>query len=119
MKKMIIMVVMMLVMVMGGMPVHAAETQDNYRKVINGIEADLAEEQDGDDTIISVKRQEYPTERVMMYEIVGTSDGEVIKVFIYINGESQEVYAISYDSDGYVLDSEVMNLADAAELYAE
>lgn len=118
MKKMIIMV-MMLVMVMGGMPVHAAETQkDNYRTVINGIEEDLAEE-DGDDTIISVKRQEYPTERVMMYEIVGTSDGEVIKMFIYINGESQEVYAISYDSDGYVLDSEVMTLADAAELYAE
>ena len=118
MKKMIIMVVMMLVMVMGGMPVHAAETQDDYRKVINGIEADIAEEED-EGKIISVERKEFPSEKVMMYEIYVECDGEIVKEFIYINGESQEVYALLYDSDNYMIDSRVMNLAEAAETYSE
>lgn len=123
MKKLVMMVVMMLVMVMGGMPVHAAEEhKDNYEIVKAGIEADIEEAkkiEDEDERIISVERKEFPSEKVMMYEIEGISDGDVVKVFIYINGESEEVYAVSHDSNGDVIDYEIMNLSEAAELYAE
>lgn len=116
--KKIVMMVLMAMLMMGGMPVKAAETVSDYDVVINGIENDIKSEED-EGKIISVERKEFPSEKVMMYEIYVKCDGEIVKEFIYINGESQEVYALLYDSDNYVIDSNVMNLAEAADTYRD
>lgn len=116
--KKIVMMVLMAMLMMGGMSVKAAETVSDYDVVKAGIENDIKSEED-EGKIISVERKEFPSEKVMMYEIYVECDGEIVKEFIYVNGESQEVYALLYDSDNYMIDSNVMNLAEAADTYRD
>lgn len=118
MKKLLVILSMVMVFACSGMNCMAASAYDNYDIIINGIEKDIAELEDEEDIdVLSVEKKEFPSEKVCVYRIkLDTIDGRY-EEFIYINGESDEVYAILYNADGEIEQSEVMTLAQAAEDY--
>ena len=95
----------------------AAEVTDDYTIVKNGVDEDIANMEEDGYILVSVDRKEVPSEKVVMWTIKAIDDDELQTGWIYVNGESQEVYAILYDEDNYVIDSSVMNLSEAADLY--
>lgn len=123
MKKMFAVVVMVFVFAMTGMTSMAAEINrqyEDYRILIEGLDKDLdALGEDEDVTYISVEKKEFPRERVCIYNVKLTSAEGDFTVHYYINGETEEVYATVFDSDGEVVESEVETLSEAADFYRE
>lgn len=122
MKKLVMVLVMVIVFAMTGMTSMAAETPrqyEDYELVKAGIEKDLSEL--GEDevvTYVSVEKKEFPREKVCIYNVkITTTDEGDFTLHYYINGETEEVYAVLFDESGDVVDSEVMMLSDAADLY--
>ena len=121
MKKLIVLVTMILVFAMTGMTSMAATPRqyEEYELVKDGIEKDLEELQEDEVvTYVSVEKKEFPREKVCIYNAkVSTTDEGDFTLHYYINGETEEVYAVLFDESGDVVDSEVMTLSDAADLY--
>lgn len=124
MKKNIAVVVMVLVFAITGMTSMAMEVNrqyEDYRILIEGLDKDLnALGEDEDVTYISVEKKEFPRERVCIYNVKLTiADEGDFTVHYYINGETEEVYAVMFNSDGEIVDSEVETLSEAADFYRE
>ena len=124
MKKIIAVLVMVLVFAMTGMTSMAAETPrqyEDYELVKTGIEKDLREmNEDEDVTYVSVEKKEFPREKVCIYNVKLTiADEGDFTVHYYLNGETEEVYAVMFDEDGEIVDSEVETLSEAADWYRE
>lgn len=124
MKKIIAVLVMALVFAMTGMTSMAAETPrqyEDYELVKTGIEKDLREmNEDEDVTYVSVEKKEFPREKVCIYNVKLTiADEGDFTVHYYLNGETEEVYAVMFDEDGEIVDSEVETLSEAADWYRE
>lgn len=124
MKKFIAVAVMVFVFAMTGMTSMAAEINrqyEDYELLKEGLDKDLdALGEDEDVTYISVEKKEFPRERVCIYNVKLTSAEEGdFTVHYYINGETEEVYATVFDSDGEVVESEVETLSEAADWYRE
>lgn len=124
MKKIIAVVVMTLMFAMTGMTSMAMEVNrqyEDYELLKEGLDKDLdALGEDEDVTYISVEKKEFPRERVCIYNVKLTSAEEGdFTVHYYINGETEEVYAAVFDSDGEVVESEVETLSEAADWYRE
>ena len=122
MKKMIAVLVMVLVFAMTGMTSMAAETKqyEDYQIVRDGILGDIDECKEDDEIIVySVEVKEFPTERVCIItsRMINIEDGANFRLFYYINGESDEVIATVYDSNGEMAEHEVMTLEEAADIY--
>ena len=92
---------------------------EDYEIVKIGIEQDLKElEEDEVVSYVSVDKKEYPLEKVCIYNAkISTTDEGDFTALYYINGETEEVYAVLFDESGDVVDSEVMALSEAADLY--
>lgn len=103
---------------------NAAEVPQQYQDyeiVKTGIEKDLNEMQEDEDvTYISVEKKEFPREKVCIYNVKLTiADEGDFTVHYYINGETEEVYAVMFNSDGEIVDSEVETLSEVADWYRE
>lgn len=124
MKKFIAVAVMVAVFAMTGMTSMAMEVNrqyEDYELLKEGLDKDLnALGEDEDVTYISVEKKEFPRERVCIYNVklASAEEGDFI-VHYYINGETEEVYAAVFDSDGEVVESEVETLSEAADWYRE
>lgn len=124
MKKIIAVVVMVFVFAMTGMTSMAMEVNrqyEDYELLKEGLDKDLdALGEDEDVTYISVEKKEFPRERVCIYNVKLTiaEEGD-FTVHCYINGETEEVYATVFDSDGEVVESEVETLSEAVDCYRE
>lgn len=97
----------------------AAEKQDFYTIVKNGVESDI-EEMKGEDsgyTVLSVKSQECVTERVCTYDVKFIDGDEQYRLWIYLNGDLDEARAVLYDSYGDVEDYSYMTLEEASQDY--
>lgn len=123
MKKLIVLVTMVVVFAMTGMTSMAATPRqyEEYELVKTGIEKDLDELQEDEDvTYISVEKKEFPREKVCIYNVKLTiADEGDFTVHYYLNGETEEVYAVMFDEDGEIVESEVETLSDAADWYRE
>ena len=119
MKKLMIMVTMVLTLVMG-MPVMAAEAS-NYDRVRNGLGMDiiaLENEEDDDIEVTSVKIKDCATEQVAVYDVYFTEDDVEYRYWIYLNGETDECIAILYNiTDDDVEDQRIATLAEVAADY--
>ena len=119
MKKLMIMVTMVLTLVMG-MPVMAAETS-NYDRVRDGLGMEiiaLKYEEDDDIEVTSVNIEEDAAEQVATYTIVYTQGETEYKIWTYINGETDECIAVGYNVTEDEIESyEFTTLTQAAELY--
>lgn len=93
-----------------------AEEVDYYEIVKDGLVKDIDEmKEDERYEVISVEFQENVAEKVTYYEIeFETEDGQY-REWIYLNGETNEVYAVLYDKNGDVVDSTIKNLSDIAQ----
>jgi len=124
MKKIIAVVVMTLMFAMTGITGMAMEVNrqyEDYELLKEGLDKDLdALGEDEDVTYISVEKKEFPRERVCIYNVKLTiADEGDFTVHYYLNGETEEVYAVMFNSDGEIVDSEVETLSEAADWYRE
>lgn len=102
-----------------GFRTKAAEKQDFYAIVKNGVESDIDEmkEEDSGYTVLSVKSQECVTERVCTYDVKFIDGDEQYRLWIYLNGDLDEARAVLYDSYGDVEDYSYMTLEEASQDY--
>lgn len=119
MKKMIMVMAMTLVMAIG-MPVMAAEVSD-YDRVRDGLGMEiiaLKYEEDDDIEVTSVDIEENAAEQVATYVINYTEEDTEYKVWIYLNGKTDEMIAIAYNvTEDEIEKHEFSTLTEAAELY--
>lgn len=110
--------VVLMSVIITGLRSKAAEKQDFYTIVKNGVESDVESmEEDEGYTVLSVKSQECVTEKVYTIEVRFVSDGEQYRLWVYLDKYQDEAIAILYDGDGEVEDQSRMSLTEAARDY--
>ena len=102
---------------------NAAEVPDQYESyqiVKEGLNKDLSElAEDEDVSYISVEFKEVPSEKVCVYNVKLTIEGEDYVMYIYLNGETDEMMGVMYDSNGDVVESTISTCTKEAEWYRE
>ena len=119
MKKFMLMVtVIAMSLFITGFKASAAEKEDFYTIVKNGVEEDIdhMEENEMYD-VQSVKTNEYCSERVYVAEVRFVSDGTQYRLWVYLDEYQDEAIAILYNGDNEVEDQSHLTLRAAASDY--
>lgn len=118
-KVMFVMAMFVMSLFITGFRAAAAEKQDFYTIVKNGVESDIdSMKEDGSGyTVLSVKSQECVTERVCTYDVKFIDGDEQYRLWIYLNGDLDEARAVLYDEYNEVEDYSYMTLEEASQDY--